>query len=523
MKIKNTILILAYILVFSSCASDDDNTPTQIDREPETVIEQTAIINFTNEESNEIDFGDVVVDIITTQVFNIENTGNSDLNITNIVIPDNYTIDISSTTITPNTNKDFTITFSPTEILDYSNVIQIESNATGGNDTITITGFGVSPIYDGSIVLNTQEEVDHFGKLGYTSITGGLNIGQVTSIASTIVDLEPLNKILEVGFLEVFSTTSLENLNGLEKLNVINSIQMVSNSALKNIDALKSVTKLEGYINFLSNNSLTKIDGLENLIEVKENVRFNNNALLENIDGLSSLKSVGTDFDLLGSPLIENLNGLSSLENVGVELHVSGSLLLENLNGLSNLKSASLLRFSDNVSLYDYCGIKDLLTNDGANLYHNGQRYNRFNPTKSEVVNSTCSELVPLGVYDGNLLMDSNSDIEKFVSKNFHTIRGSFGVNGQAITNLDFLENLETVTSDLNIRNTDLTNLDGLDKLIYVNQLFIQENAMLADYCGLNSFIENGTINNTGDYRYIITDNLYNPTLEELQNGQCTD
>jgi hypothetical protein len=517
MKIKNLLLILVYILIFSSCSNDDDNTPKQIESEPEAIIEQTAVIKLITEGSSKIEFGDVVIDISTSQVFSIQNTGNSDLNITNIILPNNFTIDITSTTITSNEIKEFVVTFIPTDIFDYSNSISIESNATGGSNSITILGTGVSPIYDGTVYLHTQKEVDDFGKLGYTSITKALSISG-SGGESTIVDLEPLNKIIKVGTLEVSRTTNLESLKGLENLNTIDFIQMVSNYSLTNIDALKSVTKLER-INILGNPLLKHIDGFENLIEVTIFVRFIANDMLENIDGFSNLTHIGTDFKLSASPSIINLNGLS------------------------NLQSASAISINNNASLYDYCGIKELLTNDGANF---GSYYNRYNPTKEEVINGLCSEEVPLGVYDGDLIIRYDSDMERFASREFHTVRGSLSLNGEDIINLDFLENLTTVNGSFSISNTSvtnlnglenlttidgsfsinnnpLTNLNGLDNLAYVNQMYIRRNESLSDYCGLTSFIENGTINYTGEQRYVNENNLYNPTLEDLQNGQCTE
>lgn len=520
MKLKTQFLILIYILVFSSCASDDENVP--VIKEEETIIEQTAIVSLSSEDTNEINFGNIVTNITTSRIFSIENSGNSDLKITNISIPDNYTIDVASATISSSTSKEFTITFIPTEITDYSDSITIESNATNDTDSMPIIGFGVSPVFEGSVTLKTQEEVEDFAKLGYTEITGALHVGNINTVA-TMTSLASLNKLTNIGSLQVINTGALEDLNGLENLNVSVSIQLLSNFALKNVDALVGVTKLSDYLSFLSNSALIQIDGLSNITEVGDNLRMKNHPLLTNLDGLSGVRVIQNQLIIEDNPLIKNLNGLSNLESIGDDLSLGGSPLIENLDGLSNLKSASLLRFTDNDALFNYCGIQVLLINDGADLHSNGHRYNRYNPTKSEIVNGFCSEEVPFGVYDGNLLMDSSNDIEKFVSKGFHTIRGSFGISGEAITSLDFLSNLTTVNADFVIRNTGLTNLEGLENLIYVNQLWIQKNSILLDYCGLNSFFENGTINLTTEWGYLNNDNLYNPTLEDLQNGLCIE
>lgn len=497
MKFRNQILVLIYILTFSGCSSDDKDAP--IEKEPETEIEQTAIINLTSQESNEIDFGDVVTNITATRVFSIQNSGNSDLNVTNIILPENYTIDSSSGIIPSNTSKQFTVTFVPTEIADYSNSITIESNATSGTESMPIKGFGVSSVYEGSVILATQEEVEDFAKLGYTEITVALYIGHINTF-SKITSLASLNKLTDVGSLQVISTTQLEDLSGLENLNVTHSIQLLGNSALKNVDALLGVTKLSDYLSFLSNSALTQIDGLSNITEVGDNLRIKNHLLLTNLDGLSNVTIINKDLIIEENPLIENLNGLSLLQSV------------------------SSVRFKYNGALYDYCAIKSLLQSDGVRNTFYKTGYNRYNPTKYDIINYDCLKEVPEGVYDGSLSFNSTYEIDRFKSKGFHTISGSLGVFSVDINTLDFLSSLTTITGSFTIRNTGVTNLEGLENLIYVGQLWIQENGLLSDYCVLNSFIENGTINSTSnEWRYLNNDNLYNPTLADLQNGLCVE
>ncbi|MFW2376475.1 MAG: hypothetical protein ACN4ES_08005, partial [Cellulophaga baltica] len=65
MKFNIQILTLICFASFFSCSSDDEAPPKIIVVEEE-VIEDTAIINLTSEESNEIDFGDVVTNITST-------------------------------------------------------------------------------------------------------------------------------------------------------------------------------------------------------------------------------------------------------------------------------------------------------------------------------------------------------------------------------------------------------------------------------------------------------------------------
>lgn len=452
MKFKNPILILALLFLLSGCSSSDDDIPV-VEIIEEEVIVDTAIITLTSSDSDEINFGDVVTNITSKRVFSVQNTGNSDLNITNIILPDNYTIDGTSGSILPNSSKEFTITFTPTAIADYSDSIKIESNATGGPDTIPIIGAGVSSVFEGSVTLISQEDVEDFGNLGYTEITGALYIGNINNF-SGITSLASLSNLTDIGSLQVVSTTELEDLSGLENLNVSHSIQILSNRALKNVDALQSVTKLSDYLSFLSNFALTQIDGLSNVTEVGDNLRIKNHPNLTNLNGLSNISIVKKDLIVEENPLIENLNGLSTLQNV------------------------SSVRFQDNSSLYDYCGIKALLQNGGVNGIFYETRYNRYNPDKNRIMSSDCSKEIPEGVYDGSILIRDATSLNKFASKEYHTINGSFSINDapyegeiRDISTLEGLSNLKTVNGTFTIRKTILTNLNGLENLINVNQI----------------------------------------------------
>ncbi|MBQ4915913.1 choice-of-anchor D domain-containing protein [Maribacter sp. MMG018] len=501
MKHQFGIVLLFFSIILTSCSSSDDQN--SLEKIQELQNWDTMIIDLEDFEYNQIDFGDVVTNITSTKTFSLSNSGNSDLNITNIILPDNFSIDFTTASLPPDQSKEFTLTFVPTEVKDYSAVLEIESNATGGTEKIELLAFGVSPVFDGTVVLTTQEEVDDFGKSGYTSITGGLSIGHANTAANSIVSLESLKNITEVGSLQFFSTTSLENLNGLENLNVTNSIQMVSNIALTNVDALKSITKLTGYLNLLGNRSLKQIDGFQNITEIGKNVRIKNNPKLENIDGLSGLTSIATDFEMIYNPLVETLDGLS------------------------NLTSVSLIRLQDNESLYDYCGIVDLLKNKGNEIHFtvslNETSYNKYNPSQGELVwgNVECRGDVPPGTYHGAVKISTESDIEKFVSKGYTVIDGSLHIYSSRITNLDFLSEITTVTGYIDIWNTALTNLDGLAHMTHIPRISISENEMLSNYCGISTLAQNGSFQR-GDGAFFIYDNLFNPSLEDVQNGECS-
>lgn len=93
-------------------------------------------------------------------------------------------------------------------------------------------------------------------------------------------------------------------------------------------------------------------------------------------------------------------------------------------------------------------------------------------------------------------------------------------ISSTKITNLDPLQNLTHVTK-LNLHgNTLLTNMDGLSNVnSAIDYLWIQENDRLDDFCGIRHiFQEYGRIDGTD---YIVANNAYNPTQQNIIGGSC--
>ncbi|PCE64998.1 choice-of-anchor D domain-containing protein [Sediminicola luteus] len=499
--------LLFFVFTLSCCSSNDQEEVKEV---PESKVEETAVINVLIDDSNEIDFGDVVVGITTTRIFSVQNTGNSTLNINNVRLPSGFTIDVTSVNISPDTTKEFVVTFSPSEILDYSGSIEIESNATEGDESILISGFGVDSIFEGSVVLNTQDEVESFAQLGYTEITGALNIGNINTV-SQITSLASLNEIVYVGSLQVVSTGKLENLDGLENLDVGISIQLLSNYALKDIDALLGVTKLSSYLSLLSNKELTNLNGLSNIQEVGDNLRIKNHPKLKNLDGLSEVTSIKEDLIVEGNELIEDLNGLSSIKSV-VDIRISG-----------------------NFALYNYCGIKSLIQNKGYSGGFGLTSFNRYNPSVYDIVYSDCSNEIPEGVYHGDYSIHDTYDIRQLTVRDYyHTIDGDLTISESWVDNekkeirtLEDLKKIKSIKGKFEVKGTLIKDLTGLENLESVEQIVFIGNAQLSDYCGLNSLLQNGNLGE-GFYgepgeEYMCSGNLYNPSLLDLQNAKCAE
>ena len=89
-----------------------------------------------------------------------------------------------------------------------------------------------------------------------------------------------------------------------------------------------------------------------------------------------------------------------------------------------------------------------------------------------------------------------------------------------SLTNLNGLQNLTITGYDLTIiQNSSLTSLDGLENLSTVaGSLSIIWNVTLADLCGLQTLL----IGNGLSYGYQVEGNLFNPTEQDIIDGNCS-
>jgi len=130
-----------------------------------------------------------------------------------------------------------------------------------------------STIYSGDIYLKNQQEVDDFGSMGYTEVTGDLVI-------------EP----------EI--PTHFSNLKGLSSLTSIGGALIISKTiGLNDFSDLKNLTTVGDYIILAYNQGLTSI-GMESLSLVGNYFNIIYNEDLIDLEGLTKLRSNGGAPDL---------------------------------------------------------------------------------------------------------------------------------------------------------------------------------------------------------------------------------
>ena len=168
-------------------------------------------------------------------------------------------------------------------------------------------------VFNGDVILQTQQEVDDFGSQNYCEITGNLTIGRLFGNNSTT------------------DITSISSLNSLEKIGG-NILRIAFNQNLQSFE-----------------------NGLENLILSE----INN-------DGL------GVEIQIWNNSLTD-FNGLSN--SSVFSLSIKRNQNLNSLSGLENLNFKALI-IEDNSSLVNFCSITNRI-NGNLNIYSvSGNSYN---------------------------------------------------------------------------------------------------------------------------------------------------
>lgn len=118
-----------------------------------------------------------------------------------------------------------------------------------------------------------------------------------------------------------------------------------------------------------------------------------------------------------------------------------------------------------------------------------------------------------LFIVDNDLLTNLNELI------NITSINTTLSIaENSALVNLSGLQNITIIGVDLLIvENDNLTNLNELSNLNSAPNIRINNNNILVDFCGLNNVIVNG-----GNNDFLAFYNAYNPTKQDIIDGNCS-
>lgn len=345
-------------------------------------------------------------------------------------------------------------------------------NGTAYSSEITFSTLdGCGTTFFGLVELSTQQEVNDFGLMNYCEVTECFVIRQNPNGTDPITDLTPLIGLEKVGCLIVTKNTMLQSLMGLN-----------------------GITDVAKAISIDENPMLTEIDPLSNIISPINSILISENDLLENIDGLlgiTSMITVDANQPLVvvtKNPHLTNINGLlniGQIENGVVRFTENNSLT--NIDGLSNMPNTlSNIILIDNTNLTNLTGISHFTNFNGS-----------FTFFGDSITDSSLTAFNGLNSVAGKLTLNSSS----------------------VLTSLNGLSNLTSVGGLEIGAMSILDNLDGLDNLITVStDLEIFNNAALMNYCALTNLIQGNGLGG----QYLVTNNLYNPTFQDILDGNCS-
>ena len=367
-------------------------------------------------------------------------------------------------------------------------IVKVSNGTIFENAAVTINLNDLDDVFDGYVFLKTQEEVNSFGANNYKEINGSLIIGDPDETGETnISDLSPLNSLKTINnYLQIIGNPLLVSTSGLNIYEIKQGIYIWDNPLLEKIKGLNKISYI--YELVLANNPvLSDFSGINQITKIDYQLFLSNCPLMPNLDWLSNLTESGATLYVIDCHSLTNLDGLSNLttlianNNVENSIVISGNNALVNLDGLVNINSPLYyLEIKGNPSLLNIDGLRNMPVTQQFSISNNDLLQN----------------------LNG---LSSIKQLRKYASI----------IDNNSLVNLRGLENLESCEGMIISDNPNLTSLDGLNGLkVDQASMRVNDNINLTDFCSLHY-----TYN--GYQGYECQGNAYNPTLQDLLDGNC--
>ena len=375
---------------------------------------------------------------------------------------------------------------------------------------------------EGHYALETQQDVNDFGELNYSSIDGSLVIGSCCT-ESDITTLEPLNNLQGIfGFLIIQNNPQLTTLNGLENLNYMcddepTSIAIDTNESLNDISAISNINYCESMsLSLSNNNTLSNINAFATIRKLSQ-LTLESNENLVDLSPFDSLEEIGF-LNLIGG----NFSNISfSNLNTCNKLHISSCNNLINVNSLSNLTSLKVLEVGlpsaflqytydplmSNQSLTSLNGLSNVTNLEGVGIGGGSNDFNSL-PNFNGNIASIAIHNTALENLDGFLNSSQNQPTDLYIYNNFN------------LENVDGFLNYSSLGEVYLVNNTNLNNIDGFDNISEIsngniliegniieqaNSVF--ENLTTIDFFEINIF-DNGGFEHFSGFNSLDADNL---------------
>lgn len=355
------------------------------------------------------------------------------------------------------------------------------------SDTLRVSQLAKGEVatYMGDIIFRTEQDLIDFSSAGYTKVQGNVWVQ-----GFAIHSLKKLDNLLtEIDGSLNLGGASYVTLEGLRSLKKISKDLLVWTANLKSLEGLENLTSIGGNL-IVNVTALESFEGLENLERVGKSLKVNIPAsfvsFLTTFKGFSKLKYIEENFELSitgGSTwydetlALKSFEGLESLQTIGGDFKIT----------VTNISLSSVTSFK---------GLNGLKT-IGGNFE----------------LNAYLSSLIALESFKGLENLES-------IGNNFKVTTLNNQSSLSALKSFEGLENLKTIGGKkLEISHLNaLNNIDALYNIKALNDISITGCNNLYDFCALKNAIQNMS---DGD-KFNISSNGYNPTREEILNGQCS-
>lgn len=343
--------------------------------------------------------------------------------------------------------------------------INVEGNTIySGSTSFFTTNSCANNVFEGNVRLETQADVNAFGVMGFCSINGGLQIGTIIVDDDRITDISLLSTIKEAAALNIFNTLLLD------------------------LDDLSNFVKTD-FVTVAYNENLENLDGLSNVnTDVKE-IIIGDNPILKNLDGLSSITKVyggNTKIIISNNNLLSNISGLQGIVAIDFgSISIFNNDSLTDLDGIHNIAdlSETSIAIRENDNLIDLSALRNI--NDSIYQINIENNESLFDLDGLQFIR-----------YAQNIYINQNN----------------------SLSNITGLTNLTSVSHIVIGRNNSLLKLDGLENITSdINTFEVTYNDLLVDFCSLVQPLQNINIQN-----HIVSGNAYNPTQQDIIDGNCS-
>lgn len=306
------------------------------------------------------------------------------------------------------------------------------------------------------------------------------------------------------------STLTYEIEYGISGFEIGTGETVTSNNQTAKISGLQGLTTYDLYLRSSNGAQYSAWSEVYTFTTSCDNGTFTGNVFLstqQEVDDFGANCYTGINGDLnlyLSSSTSTTISSLTSLQDL---ITITGALtihnndLLTSLDGLDNITSVDILYIRGNSQIENLDDLEDL-TSVTRQIYIHGNPSLNSISALSNLTNSTINDIF----IAHTTLLQSLHGLESIT-----TIDNSLRIgNNAALTSLDGLENLISANSG--------SALGGIEIGVWYSSQSPYPNPNLTDFCALTNLFTSGGYNQVN-----IDNNAYNPTIEDILEGNCSN